>query len=144
MANGLPRWFRLLFVGVMLALCIVMVTQIIQHRSLAAEIVTLQGKLDTAQKRLAKQQKELDEYSAELPVVLAELETADPAARAAAERVAELKAQRNALRQENAEQAAIISDLQAQLAALPDPDATTTQVDASITHLTEAQSVLQN
>lgn len=142
MTNGFPRWFRLLFVLVMLTLCTVMVTQIIQHHDLSARIADLRGKIETAEKRLAKQQAELEEYSAELPVVLAELETIAPAAEAAVARVAELKAQRSILRGTVADQAALIADLQARLAALPVPADTATQVDAALFSLSEAQSAL--
>ena len=75
-STGLPRWFRFLFVVIMLALCVVMVSQILRHQSLSAEIADLTGKLDTAQKRLLKQQREMEQYCAELPDVLAELEIA--------------------------------------------------------------------
>ena len=140
---GLPRWFRLLFVAVMLVLCAVMVTQILAHQSLSAEIAVLTGKIDTAQKRLLKQQREMEEYTAELPDALAELEITAPAAEAAAARVTELKAQRSALRSAVAEQEALIADLQAQLAALPVPTETSHQADEALTVLTEAKDALQ-
>lgn len=142
MTNGLPRWFRLLFVAVMLTLCIVMVTQIIEHQSLASQITELTGKIETAQKRLVKQQAELTAYSEELPVVLAELETAGPAAEAAAAQVADLKTRRSALREANAAQAALIADLQAQLAALPVPADTSSQLDEVLTTLNEAYDAI--
>lgn len=142
MTNGFPRWFRLLFVVIMLALCTVMVTQIIQHQRLAGQITDLLGKIETAQKRLAKQEAELAAYSEELPGVLAELETATPAAEAVVARVAELKTQRSALRETTAAQAAQIAELQAQLAALPVPADTSAQLDAALTTLTEAYNAL--
>lgn len=142
-STGLPRWFRFLFVVVMLALCIVMVSQILCHQSLSAEISDLTGKIDTAQKRLLKQQREMEQYSAELPDVLAELEIAEPAAAAAAARVTELKAQRSALRETIAAQEAVIADLQNQLAALPAPADASGQVGEALTLLTQAQDALQ-
>ena len=142
MPNGFPRWFRLLFVVVMLALCAVMVTQIVQHHDLSARIADLRGKIETAEKRLAKQQAELDEYNTELPVVLAELETAAPAAEAAVVQVNNLKTQRTALRETVAQQNALIADLQAQLAALPVPADTAVQLDAALTTLSEARDAL--
>lgn len=144
MTNGLPRWFRILFVVVMLALCGVMVTQIIHHQSLTAQITTLQGKVDSAEKRLAKQEKELTEYSAELPQVLAELETAEPAAQAAVQQVADLKAERKLLREENAAQAEKIAGLEAQLATLPSPEESAGKIDDARTTLTEAQTQLSD
>lgn len=144
MTNGLPRWFRILFVVVMLALCGVMVTQIINHQSLTAQITDLQGKVDNAEKRLAKQEKELTEYSAELPQVLAELETAEPAAQAAVQQVTDLKAERKVLREENAAQAEKIADLEAQLAALPSPEESAGKIDDARTTLTEAQTQLSD
>ena len=142
-STGLPRWFRFLFVVIMLALCVVMVSQILRHQSLSAEIADLTGKLDTAQKRLLKQQREMEQYSAELPDVLAELEIAEPAAEAAVARVTELKAQRSALRETVAAQEAVIAQLQSQLAALPVPADTSLQVDEVLTVLTEAQDALR-
>lgn len=142
-STGLPRWFRFLFVVIMLALCVVMVSQILRHQSLSAEIADLTGKLDTAQKRLLKQQREMEQYCAELPDVLAELELAEPAAEAAAARVTELKAQRSALRETVAAQEAVIAQLQSQLAALPVPADTSLQVDEVLTVLTEAQDALR-
>ena len=122
-------------VAVMLALCAVMVTQIIHQQSLCEEISLLEGKLDSARKRLAKQEKELAEYTAELPLVQQELEEVQPAADAAAQRVDDLKAERRALREENAAQAKVIADLEAQLAELPDPDETNRVVDEAVTTL---------
>ena len=143
MTHGLPRWFRLLFVGVMLALCAVMVTHFIHQRSTLELIASLEAKIDSAQKRLAKQQKEYDEYTAELPEVLAELEIIAPQAEAATARAAELKAQRNALREENAAQAALIADLQAQLAILPDPEGIVQQMEDARTDLTHVFDAVQ-
>ncbi len=140
MTTGFPRWFRTLFVAVMLALCTVLVTQIIHHQDLSAQITTLQGQIDTARKRMVRQVRELEEYTAELPLVQAELEVAGPAAEAAAARVASLKAQRRALQDAIAAQEARIAELQAQLDALPDPADTVQQVDAVLTTLTDAQS----
>ena len=144
MTHGLPRWFRLLFTGVMLALCAVMVTQLIHQRDTLALITSLEGKIDTAQKRLAKQELEYDEYTSELPAVLAELEETAPLAEAAAARAAELKAQRNALREENAALAAQIAELQAQLDALPAPEGIAQQMDDICTDLAEAADAVQN
>lgn len=137
MSHGLPRWFRLLFVAVMLTLCAVLVTQIVRQQSLVAGIDDLQGKLDSAQKRLALQQRQLREATEELPLVLAELETAAPAAAAAEARVTELKTQRNFLRQEVEAQKARIAELQAQLDVLPNPDETAQTMNA-------ATSILNN
>lgn len=143
MTHGLPRWFRLLFVGVMLALCAVMVTHFIHQRSTLELIASLEAKIDSAQKRLAKQQKEYDEYTAELPEVLSELEIIAPQAEAATARASELKAQRNALREENAAQAALIADLQAQLAILPDPEGIVQQMEDARTDLTHVFDAVQ-
>lgn len=137
MTNGFPRWFRVLFVALMLTLCTVLVTQIIHHQRLTAEIDVLLGKIDSAQKRMTRQVNELTEYSADLPQVLAELAVTGPAAEAAVARVNELKAERAALRAAIAQQEAIIADLQAQLAALPVPAETEDQVEAALTTLTE-------
>ena len=60
----------------------------------------------------------------------------------ARQRAAELKAQRSILRGTVADQAALIADLQARLAALPVPADTATQVDAALFSLSEAQSAL--
>ena len=140
MSHGLPRWFRLLFVAVMLVLCAVLVTQIVRQQSLVTSIDDLQGKLDSAQKRLALQQKQLREATEELPLVLAELETAAPAAAAAEARKDELKAQRNTLSQEVAAQRARIAELQAQHDTLPNPDETAQTVDATTSILNNAMT----
>lgn len=140
MTHGLPRWFRLLFVAVMLALCATVATQILNHHDLAAQVSTIQGKLESAQKRLALQEKQLREAEAELPLVLAELETAEPAAQSAAAQVADMKTRRTELRQTIAAQDAQIADLTAQLALLPDPADTAQQHDAVLTTLTEGRS----
>lgn len=140
MTHGLPRWFRLLFVAVMLALCATVATQILNHHDLAAQVSTIQGKLESAQKRLALQEKQLREAEAELPIVLAELKTAEPAAQSAVAQVADMKTRRTELRQTIAAQDAQIADLTAQLALLPDPADTAQQHDAVLTTLTEGRS----
>ena len=131
-SSGLPRWFCLLFVVVMLALCTVLISQILQHQALCDEIAVLQGKLETAQGRIPRQERELADYTAELPLVLAELEVVAPAAQAAEARVVELKAQRAALRETVAAQEARIAELQSQLDSLPVPDVTLQQVNEAI------------
>jgi len=144
MTHGLPRWFRLLFAGVMLLLCAVMVTQLIHQRDTLTLIDSLEGKIETAQKRLAKQQVEYDEYTADLPLVLAELEETAPLAEAASARAAALKLERNALREENAALAAQIADLQAQLDALPAPEGIAQKMDDVCSDLTDVSDALQN
>ena len=118
MSRGLPKWFRALFVAVMLLTCAMVVTQVIRHVQLQDQIADLQLKVETTQKRLAKQQMEYDAYTAELPVVLAELETAEPAAAEAAAKADALKEQRKQLRAENAELAVRIEMLTEQLTQL--------------------------
>lgn len=114
MTKGLPGWFRALFTVVMLAVCIVMVTQLIHHRSAQLQIADLQSKIETIEKRRLKQQAEFDEYTAELPQVEAELAEAAPEAEAAAAQVDALKEQRKELRTQRDALAASLSDLQTQ------------------------------
>lgn len=147
MSRGLPKWFRALFVAVMLLTCAMVVTQVIRQVQLQDQIADLQLKVETTQKRLAKQQMEYDAYTAELPVVLAELETAEPAAAEAAAKADALKEQRKQLRAENAELAAALEELKTQAeAGLADEDSSTLNksvdeaiafLDAALTQLAE-------
>ena len=149
MTHGYPRWFRLFFALVMLAMCAIFVTQLISQRQAAEQIVLLQESIELQEKRLAKQQAEYDQYLAELPLVQAELEKNAPLAQAEAARVTELKAQRTTLREENAalaaELAALTQQADAANAALrADNAAFLQQLEEAVTHLNTALEAQQN
>ena len=117
MTRGLPGWFRALFTVVMLALCGVLVSQLIYQTNAQAQINDLTQKLDTTAKRLAKQEAEYNQYVAQLPQVQAELAQVAPQAEAAKTRKDELKAQCSALTAENKTLSSTLADLQAQASA---------------------------
>lgn len=149
MTHGYPRWFRLFFAVVMLAMCALFVTLLISQRQAAGQIGLLQESIELQEKRLAKQQAEYDQYLAELPLVQAELEKNAPLAQAEAARVTELKAQRTALREENAALAAELAALEQQAEAAKtalraDNEAFLQQLEEAVTHLNTALEAQQN
>lgn len=148
MTKGLPRWFCALFTVVMLALCGMLVFQLMQQQSAQLQIVDLQNKIETSEKRLLKQQAEHAEYIAKLPLVEAELAEAAPQAEAAAARVAELKEQRKTLRAENESLKATLRELEEQSAAVnakfnADTKGISEQLDQAIQSLTELLATLE-
>lgn len=148
MTKGLPRWFCTLFTVVMLALCGMLVFQLMQQQSAQLQIVDLQNKIETSEKRLLKQQAEHAEYIAELPLVEAELAEAAPQAEAAAARVTELKEQRKTLRAENESLKATLRELEEQSAAVnakfnADTKGISEQLDQAIQSLTELLATLE-
>ena len=143
MSKGYPRWFRLFFTLAMLAICAVFVTQLIHQRQAVEQIGLLEQRIELTEKKLAKQQAEYDEYQTDLPLVEAELAKVAPLAAAEADRVQELKAQRFALREENAALAAEVALLQQQAeeanaAVLGDNEAVLSQLDDALSHLYKA------
>ncbi len=148
MAKGLPRWFCALFTIVMLALCCVLVSQLMQQQNAQLQIIDLQNKIETSEKRLLKQQAEYAEYTAELPLVEAELADAAPQAEAAAARVAELKEQRKILRAENESLQATLHELEEQSAAInadfnADTKGISEQLEQAIQTLTDLLATLE-
>lgn len=143
MTKGFPLWFRLLFVGAMLAVCVVMVTQIIHQHSAVEELAVLQGKIESTQGRIPRQVRERDEARDALPDVLAELAEAQPLADEQTARVNELKASRNALRKEIEAQRALIAELEAALAELPDVSGNRQTLTTTYEQLNETLSEIQ-
>lgn len=134
MLQKLPRWFRALFVAVMLLLCLVLASQLLHQRSLRGQIVLLTEELSITEQRLAKQQLEYDQAVAELPLVLEQLALTQPAADAIYAQEQAMRAERKALRAESAE-------LNAQLETLaPELDA----ASAAVLNAQLAASYLQD
>ncbi|MBQ8555888.1 MAG: hypothetical protein IJ438_08455 [Clostridia bacterium] len=113
--DRLPRWFRIVFVAVMIALCVTVVTQIPRQARLRSDISLAQEELSFSQQRLEKQLVEFEQIRTDLPLTEAELARVSPEAEAIYTREQELREQRKALRAENEAQAAAIAELEAQL-----------------------------
>lgn len=117
MAHPLPRWFRALFVSVLLSLCVVMAFQLFHQASLRQQADQLTQELDITRQRLAKQQLEYEQALAKLPAVEAELTDTAPKAAAVYAREQELRAQRKLLKAEGAQLEETLSNLQPELDA---------------------------
>ncbi len=112
----LPRWFRIVFVTVMLLTCVTVASQVPHQAAMKREIVRLTGDLDILYQRIRKQEMEHAQALAALPAVQAELALVAPEAEAIYAREQTLRAQRKALRAE-------AKALTAELAALTDASA---------------------
>lgn len=139
MTRGLPNWFRALFTAVMLAVCCIVVSQLIYQSGALTQIDDLQAKLEASEQRLAKQQLQYDEAVAKLPNVQELLAQVAPEAEAAVARKDELKAQCSALTAENATLEATLDDLKAQAAAAnTDYFADTDNINQCLTEVLES------
>ena len=132
----LPRWFRVLFVLVMLTLSAVMAMQLFRQASLRSQIVQLTDELSISQQRLAKQQLEYDQALASLPQIQQELALVAPKAEAVYQQEQTLRDQRKTLRAQSKE-------LQSTLAALqPELDAVRSDLSGVQSAITLMQSAL--
>lgn len=120
-----PRWFRGLFVAVMLIVCVLLAVLAVERVSLQARIDDLTLQLETSRKREVRQTLEYEEAAAALPLAQAELEKLAPLAEAAKAREAELRQLRKELRADNASldgqiatAQSALDDLYAQLEAI--------------------------
>ncbi len=88
------------FILVMLITILFVIWYIPVSQSARFRIAETKKELDTSLKREDKQRFEYQEVTEELPLVVAELETKEPLAESALAEIAELKAERKALRAE--------------------------------------------
>lgn len=121
----LPRWFRVVFVAVMLALCCAVAVHAFEHERLVQQIDQLTEEVSITHQRLRKQQMEYDQALADLPRMEAELAVVGPQAEAIYQQEQELRTLRKALRAE-------AKDLEAQLAALQADAAQSSADDADV------------
>ncbi len=106
----MPGWFKAVFVAVMFLTCAVLAWYAVSQYDLRFQVADLTLSLDTSRQREVKQQYEYNQVAAELPVVLAQVADMEPLAAAAVATETDLRAQRKALRSENA---ALLEQLEA-------------------------------
>ena len=119
----MPGWFKAVFVTVMFLTCAVLAWFATSQYTLRFQVDDLTLSLDTSRQREVKQQYEYNQVSAELPLVLAQVEAMEPLAAAAVATETDLRAQRKALRSENAALLAQAEAVQAEVAALKEQEA---------------------
>ena len=100
MSKGLPRWFRLVFVLVMIVLCFVVVTQLISQRNYNQQLDELRNDIEIANGQLAKQKKDNRDRLAEKAAMEADIAVKAPIAEVAQAEKDALKAEKKALKQE--------------------------------------------
>lgn len=100
MSKGLPRWFRLVFVLVMIFLCFVVVTQLISQRNYNQQLDELRNDIEIANGQLAKQKKDNRDRLAEKAAMEADIAVKAPIAEVAQAEKDALKAEKKALKQE--------------------------------------------
>ena len=100
MSKGLPRWFRLVFVLVMIVLCFVVVTQLISQRNYNQQLDELRNDIEIANGHLAKQKKDNRDRLAEKAAMEADIAILAPIAEAEQAKKDALKAEKKALKQE--------------------------------------------
>jgi sensor histidine kinase YesM len=100
MSKGLPRWFRLVFVLVMIVLCFVVVTQLISQRNYNQQLDELRNDIEIANGQLAKQKKDNRDRLAEKAAMEADIAILAPIAEAEQAKKDALKAEKKALKQE--------------------------------------------
>ncbi len=110
-APQLPRWFRIVFVAVMLALCLAVVTQVPHQEEMQRLIVQRTDEIDVSRQRLRKQEMELAAARDALPAAQAELAVLAPQADAVYQREQELRARRKELRAQAKELDSQLADL---------------------------------
>lgn len=119
----LPGWFRAVFVTVMFLTCAVLAWYAVSQYELRFQVADLTLSLDTSRQREAKQQYEYDQVVAQLPVVRAQVAELEPLAAAAVATETDLRAQRKALRAENASLLEQLEAVQAEVTALQEQEA---------------------
>lgn len=100
MSKGLPRWFRLFFVLMMIVLCFVVVTQLIAQRNYALQLDELHNDIEIANGQLALQKKQNREYLEEKVAMTAEIAELAPVAEAKKAETDALKAEKKAVKKE--------------------------------------------
>ena len=100
MSKGLPRWFRLFFVLMMIVLCFVVVTQLIAQRNYALQLDELHNDIEIANGQLALQKKQNREYLEEKVAMTAEIAELAPIAEAKKAETDALKAEKKAVKKE--------------------------------------------
>lgn len=114
MSKGLPRWFRLVFVLVMIVLCFVVVTQLIAQRNYSQQLDELRNDIEIANGQLAKQKKDNRDRLAEKASMAEEIAVLAPVAEAAQAEKDALKAEKKALKNDLAALEALQSDAQSE------------------------------
>lgn len=114
MSKGLPRWFRLVFVLVMIVLCFVVVTQLIVQRNYSQQLDELRNDIEIANGQLAKQKKDNRDRLAEKASMAEEIAVLAPIAEAAQAEKDALKAEKKALKNDLAALEALQSDAQSE------------------------------
>lgn len=114
MSKGLPRWFRLVFVLVMIVLCFVVVTQLIAQRNYNQQLDELRNDIEIANGQLAKQQKDNRERRDSMAAMTEEIAVLAPIAEAAQAEKDALKAEKKALKNDLAALEALQSDAQSE------------------------------
>lgn len=114
MSKGLPRWFRLVFVLVMIVLCFVVVTQLIAQRNYSQQLDELRNDIGIANGQLAKQKKDNRDRLEEKASMVEEIAVLAPIAEAAQAEKDALKAEKKALKNDLAALEALQSDVQSE------------------------------
>lgn len=114
MSKGLPRWFRLVFVLVMIVLCFVVVTQLISQRNYNQQLDELRNDIEIANGQLAKQKKDNRDRLEEKAAMEADIAVKAPIAEAKQAEKDALKAEKKALKQEVADLEGLQSTAQEQ------------------------------
>lgn len=136
----LPQWpkgFRVLFVAVMLLFCLTCCVTMVWQVTMTEQLRMANLQLEATEARLKKQQVEYEQYQQLLPETQAQLAEIRPQADEISAREQELRSQRKALRAENAQQAEMLSALEAEYALLSQPD------DAQLAGIATMQNALQ-
>ncbi|MBQ8313773.1 MAG: hypothetical protein IJX84_11305 [Clostridia bacterium] len=119
----MPGWFKSVFVTVMFLTCAVLAWFAASQYELRFQVADLTLSLDTSRQREVKQQYEYNQVAAELPVVLAQVAEMEPLAAAAVVTETDLRAQRKALRGENAALLEQAEAVQAEVVTLKEQEA---------------------
>ena len=106
MLPKVSKGFRAIFVAVMCVVCGALCVLAVRLTQQSEQLRLTQLQLDASLARLKLQQTQRAQIDVDLPETLAQLQAVQPEADAASAREQELRAQRKALRSENAELAA--------------------------------------
>ena len=117
--NTKTAWV-VIFTAVMLAFCLYMVWYVPAMSALEFQLQDVTASLETSRGRERKQQYEYDEVIEKLPKTRAELAETQPKADEAADRVAALKEERKALREEKERLETLAASQEAENAAKAD------------------------
>lgn len=132
------RWFRALFVAVMLAVCVLLAYLAVDRTRLLTTIEDLTVGIKVNRDLMVRQNLEYDQAVAALPETQAELERVAPLAEAAKEREMELRQQRKDIRAENAALQEEIAAAQEQLDGLLEQAAVLQEAAANIQDILQA------